>query len=78
MPAVGVEAPVLEAIDIVKELGSGAGKVRDIERAINKRLPRVTIPGKGTFTNVRFEARPEQWDRTSTTCSLTPLVWPPR
>jgi hypothetical protein len=23
----------------------------------------VTIPGKGTFTNVRFEARPEQWDR---------------
>jgi hypothetical protein len=26
-------------------------------------VPRVTIPGKGTFTNVRFEARPEEWDR---------------
>ena len=25
--------------------------------------PRVTIPGKGTFTNVRFEARPDQWKR---------------
>ncbi len=30
---------------------------------INYLVPRVTIPGKGTFTNVRFEARPEQWDR---------------
>jgi hypothetical protein len=26
---------------------------------INYLVPRVTIPGKGTFTNVRFEARPE-------------------
>src|SRR5215204_4721974 len=25
--------------------------------------PRVTIPGKGTFTNVRFEARPENVER---------------
>lgn len=30
---------------------------------VNYLAPRVTIPGKGTFTNVRFEARPEQWDR---------------
>ena len=30
---------------------------------VNYLEPRVTIPGKGTFTNVRFEARPEQWDR---------------
>jgi len=30
---------------------------------INYLVPRVTIPGKGTFTNVRFEARPESWDR---------------
>lgn len=30
---------------------------------INYLVPRVTIPGKGTFTNVRFEARPERWDR---------------
>ena len=30
---------------------------------INYLVPRVTIPGKGTFTNVRFEARPEEWDR---------------
>lgn len=30
---------------------------------VNYLVPRVTIPGKGTFTNVRFEARPEQWDR---------------
>jgi hypothetical protein len=26
-------------------------------------LPRVTIPGKGTFENVRFEARPENTKR---------------
>ncbi|HTG87211.1 MAG TPA: hypothetical protein VL907_09270 [Pyrinomonadaceae bacterium] len=30
---------------------------------VNYLVPRVTIPGKGTFTNVRFEARPEEWDR---------------
>ncbi len=30
---------------------------------VNYLVPRVTIPGKGTFTNVRFEARPEQWER---------------
>lgn len=30
---------------------------------VNYLVPRVTIPGKGTFTNVRFEARPENWDR---------------
>ncbi len=30
---------------------------------VNYLVPRVTIPGKGTFSNVRFEARPEEWDR---------------
>lgn len=30
---------------------------------VNYLVPRVTIPGKGTFTNVRFEARPEGWKR---------------
>ena len=30
---------------------------------VNYLVPRVTIHGKGTFTNVRFEARPEEWDR---------------
>ena len=30
---------------------------------VNYLVPRVTIPGKGTFDNVRFEARPEEWDR---------------
>ena len=30
---------------------------------VNYLVPRVTIPGKGTFTNVRFEARPDNWDR---------------
>ena len=30
---------------------------------VNYLVPRVTIPGKGTFTNVRFEARPDAWDR---------------
>src|SRR5687767_2997888 len=30
---------------------------------VNYLVPRVTIPGKGTFNNVRFEARPEEWDR---------------
>jgi hypothetical protein len=31
---------------------------------INYLVPRVTIPGKGTFTNVRFEARPDNVKRT--------------
>lgn len=30
---------------------------------VNYLVPQVTIPGKGTFTNVRFEARPENWKR---------------
>lgn len=30
---------------------------------INYLVPRVTIPGKGTFTNVRFEARPKSIKR---------------
>jgi hypothetical protein len=30
---------------------------------VNYLVPRVTIPGKGTFNNVRFEARPEGWKR---------------
>ena len=30
---------------------------------VNYLVPRVTIPGKGTFTNVRFEARPDNWKR---------------
>jgi hypothetical protein len=30
---------------------------------INYLVPRVTIPGKGTFSNVRFEARPKQIKR---------------
>jgi hypothetical protein len=30
---------------------------------VNYLVPRVTIPGKGTFSNVRFEARPENWKR---------------
>ena len=30
---------------------------------INYLVPRATIPGKGTFTNVRFEARPEDFKR---------------
>jgi hypothetical protein len=30
---------------------------------VNYLVPRVTIPGKGTFTNVRFEARPDAWER---------------
>jgi hypothetical protein len=29
------------------------------ETEVTYLIPRVTIPGKGTFTNVRFEARPE-------------------
>jgi hypothetical protein len=37
----------------------GVGYVTEI----NYLVPRVTIPGKGTFSNVRFEARPERWDR---------------
>jgi hypothetical protein len=31
---------------------------------INYLIPRLTIPGKGSFTNVRLEARPEGVDRT--------------
>jgi hypothetical protein len=30
---------------------------------VNYLVPRVTIPGKGSFSNVRFEARPQEWDR---------------
>jgi hypothetical protein len=30
---------------------------------INYLVPTVTIPTKGTFQNVRFEARPKDWDR---------------
>jgi len=30
---------------------------------VNYLVPQVTIPGKGTFTNVRFEARPDNWKR---------------
>jgi len=30
---------------------------------VNYLVPRVTIPGKGTFDNVRFEARPDSWKR---------------
>src|SRR5215218_4773934 len=37
----------------------GVGYVTEV----NYLVPRVTIPGKGIFTNVRFEARPEEWDR---------------
>jgi hypothetical protein len=37
----------------------GVGYVTEV----NYLVPRVTIPGKGTFTNVRFEARPEDWKR---------------
>ena len=37
----------------------GVGYVTEV----NYLVPRVTIPGKGTFTNARFEARPERWDR---------------
>jgi len=37
----------------------GVGYVTEV----NYLAPRVTIPGKGTFTNVRFEARPKGWKR---------------
>ena len=30
---------------------------------VNYLVPQVTIPGKGTFQNVRFEARPDNWKR---------------
>src|SRR4051794_7843128 len=30
---------------------------------VNYLVPRVTIPGKGSFTNARFEARPDGWKR---------------
>lgn len=39
----------------------GVGYVTEV----NYLVPRVTIPGKGTFTNVRFEARPDNWKRGS-------------
>jgi hypothetical protein len=37
----------------------GVGYVTEV----NYLAPRVTIPGKGTFDNVRFEARPDGWKR---------------
>ena len=37
----------------------GVGYVTEV----NYLVPRVTIPGKGSFTNARFEARPENWKR---------------
>lgn len=37
----------------------GVGYVTEV----NYLVPRVTIPGKGTFTNARFEARPANWKR---------------
>lgn len=30
---------------------------------VNYLVPRITIPGKGTFNNVRLEARPDNWKR---------------
>ncbi|HEY2964209.1 MAG TPA: hypothetical protein VGJ37_17435 [Pyrinomonadaceae bacterium] len=30
---------------------------------VNYLVPRVTIPSKGSFTNARFEARPDEWKR---------------
>jgi len=30
---------------------------------VNYLVPRLTIPGQGTFTNVRLEARPDNWKR---------------
>jgi len=33
------------------------------ETEVNYLVPRVTIPGKGSFNNVRFEARPAGWKR---------------
>jgi hypothetical protein len=30
---------------------------------VNYLVPRVTIPGKGSFSNARFEARPDEWKR---------------
>ena len=30
---------------------------------VNYLVPRVTIPGKGSFSNARFEARPDGWKR---------------
>jgi hypothetical protein len=37
----------------------GVGYVTEV----NYLVPRVTIPGRGTFSNVRFEARPDSWKR---------------
>src|ERR1044071_7522909 len=37
----------------------GVGYVTEV----NYLVPSVTIPGKGTFQNVRFEARPDGWKR---------------
>lgn len=36
---------------------------------VNYLAPQVTLPGKGTFQNVRFEARPDGWKR------LDPWNW---
>jgi len=36
---------------------------------VNYLAPQVTLPGKGTFQNVRFEARPDGWKR------LDPWKW---
>ena len=42
---------------------------------VNYLAPRATIPGKGTFTNVRFEARPKDWDRVQEwKCKQNPFV----
>ena len=50
-------------VKVGKEAQSEAAATRLIwaagyETEVTYLLPRVTIPGKGTFTNVRFEARP--------------------
>ncbi len=55
-------------VKIGKEAQSETSAIRLLwglgyQTEVNYLVPRVTIPGKGTFTNVRFEARPEQWDR---------------
>ena len=55
-------------VKVGKEAQSEAAAARLIwaagyETEITYLLPRVTIPGKGTFTNVRFEARPPGLNR---------------
>jgi hypothetical protein len=45
---------------------------------VNYLVLRVTIPGKGTFTNVRFEARPDNWKRVGEwNWKQNPFVSPP-